>query len=619
MQKKFIKNPYSLFVVLFCSSFIVYFRFHDPVSNVLSWDVFGYYLYLPARFIYHDLALKDLTWINHIINQYHTSSTFYQACLGPTNHMVFRYSMGLAYLFSPFFFIAHWLAPVLGYPADGFSLPYQFSQVIGALIWCVAGIVMLRKLLLKYFSDGVVAFTLLTILMGTNYLGTAAISTLMPHIYLFTLYTLIFWFTSRWYENKRPVNLVILGFLIGLSILIRPTEGISILIPFLWGVHDRSTLLERVKKIFQSETLVITFLLPLILVILPQLYYWNFSAGKFLYDSYVNPGEGMDLLPPHTIKFLFSFRKGWFIYTPVMLFAVYGFYLLFREKRTIFWALTVYFIINLVIVSSWSNWWFGACFSQRGMVQSYSLMAIPLALVIDHWGKLRSGIKYFWFIILSLLILLNLFQHWQYSFGYVISPERETAAYYFKTFWKTSVSPEDQKLLLVDRDMTRDEFMKNLNKYDQRVLGTIDFENRPGKNIIVGSEDTLVHSGKIAFRLDSNCIYTPPVEVRYKDITKKEYAWIKASVWVYPTYDPKNNPTNFVILYTHHRKAYNYHALEIDNLSPSLTPGKWSKIEMYWMTPEVRSGRDVLTIYLWHVGKKPVFVDDLVVEAFEPK
>jgi len=618
MLKKMIKNPLSLTAAVLCSLLIIVFRFHDTINNVLSWDVFGYYLYLPATFIYHDLGLKDLTWVHHIMDKYHNSATFYQACLGPTNHMVFRYSMGLAFLYGPFFFIAHWLAPVLGYPADGFSLPYQYCQVIGGLIWCIIGIFMLRKLLHYYFSDKVVAFTLLAILAGTKYLGTASCSTLMPHTLLFTLYTLILWFTVKWHEDERPGYLIILGIFIGLAIVIRPPEVISILIPLLWGIHNRSSLYEKVKKILHQAVPVIFFLFIIFLVFLPQMLYWKAHAGKFLYDSYVNPGEGFDFFPPHTLKFLFSFRKGWFIYTPVMLVALYGFYFIYREKRQMFWPFTIFFILNLYIVSSWSCWWYGECFSQRGMVQSYPLMVIPIAMVIDHWSKLKSVIRYFWFIVLSFLILLNLFQHWQYYFKYIISPTRMTAAYYFKTFGTTKVHPENTKLLLVDREMSKEEFLRNSNQYTQRSLGGLTFE-KPWNNTNIHPEDSLVHTGEYALRLDTDCLYTPAVVIRYKNITTKEYAWIRVTAWIFPTRDPRENPTKLVTLYTHKGGIYDYNAQDIDKLSSSVTPGQWNKIELYAMILQVRNSNDTLMVYLWHVGRKPVFTDDLKVEAFEPK
>jgi hypothetical protein len=48
-------------------------------------------------------------------------------------------------------------------------------------------------------------------------------------------------------------------------------------------------------------------------------------------------------------------------------------------------------------------------------------------------------------------------------------------------------------------------------------------------------------------------------------------------------------------------------------------PGQWNRITMDYITPEVRAGRDNLSVYAWYQGKEPVYVDDLQVEVFEKK
>ncbi len=122
-------HPWSLAAFLFLAAAIVFGRFLLPRwltydwLSIISWDVVGYYLYLPATFIHHDAGIKDFSWLQGILDTYKPTIGFYQAYTGPAGEYVMKYTMGLAILYEPFFFIAHWIAPVLGYPADGFSLP----------------------------------------------------------------------------------------------------------------------------------------------------------------------------------------------------------------------------------------------------------------------------------------------------------------------------------------------------------------------------------------------------------------------------------------------------------------------------------------------------------------
>ena len=41
-----------------------------PERQVLTWDVFGYYLYLPATVIHHDVALQDGAWLEEVMTTY---------------------------------------------------------------------------------------------------------------------------------------------------------------------------------------------------------------------------------------------------------------------------------------------------------------------------------------------------------------------------------------------------------------------------------------------------------------------------------------------------------------------------------------------------------------------
>jgi len=106
----------SRYTVYFLAFIIVVSRLTFPrwltydVLSILSWDVFGYYLYLPATFIHHDLGISDFSWLQQILDTYHPTNGFYQAYMGPTGNYVMKYPMGLAILYAPFFFIGHLFA-----------------------------------------------------------------------------------------------------------------------------------------------------------------------------------------------------------------------------------------------------------------------------------------------------------------------------------------------------------------------------------------------------------------------------------------------------------------------------------------------------------------------------
>ena len=121
------KLSFSKLTLILMSIIIIYLFFSIKIwkqKNVIENDVLCYYGYLPATFINHDVTLSFLdTNKNSPLHQVWTSANF-------KGKKVIKMSMGLSFLYSPFFFIAHYIAaPMFGYPQDGFCRPYQKFQI----------------------------------------------------------------------------------------------------------------------------------------------------------------------------------------------------------------------------------------------------------------------------------------------------------------------------------------------------------------------------------------------------------------------------------------------------------------------------------------------------------
>ncbi|HET6245536.1 MAG: hypothetical protein H0V01_03555 [Bacteroidetes bacterium] len=616
-------NKLSAGVTLVLSIILVTLIGLNPYPNTISWDVFGYYLYLPAVFIYQDLGLKNIEVIENIIQTYSSTSTFYQATRLPEGVWVFKYSMGMAVLYAPFFFISHFLALFLDYAADGFSPPYQWGLIAGSFFYTLAGLYFLRKVLLKFFNDQITAIALILIVVGTNYFHIVIYSSLMPHNFLFTLYTLVLWFTLKWHETFKIKYIVLCGIVCGLCILSRPSEIVCLLIPALWTINNKESFIEKIRLLLEKKVQILLFLLVVFTTCLPQLIYYKMITGKFLYSSYGNYGEGMEFLKPYTLEVLFSFRKGWFIYTPIMLFAIIGLFMMLKNKWKHSFAIVLFTIVNVYIVSSWSCWWYADSFGQRALMQSFAVLALPLGYFILWLKSKQIYLKVLSSIAFGFFILLNLFQTWQIN-NYIIHSSRMTFSYYLKVFGKTTVQEEDKKLLLVNRFFIGDETVQNEDEFAKTTLGFIDFEKNKTYELSYEKHRKYVlskkqyFSGNTSLKLDSNNIFSPKYEITYKDLTDKEYAWIRVSAMIYPTADLKNDPASIVITFKHKWNNYKYAALNFENL-PHLELNKWNKVSFDYLTPEVRKKSDNLSVYAWNRGKKNIYIDDLKIDVFEPK
>ncbi|MCB9178127.1 MAG: hypothetical protein H6590_01700 [Flavobacteriales bacterium] len=571
-----------------------------PQRQVLTWDVFGYYLYLPATVIHHDVALQDGAWLEEVMTTYTPSATLYQLVDGPDGNRVIKYSSGMAVLYAPFFLVAHGLAGPLGHPADGFSPPYQLSITIGCLAFALFGLVLLRKVLLHFFDDRWSAALLFLIALGTNWFQLVAWDgTLLTHPALFTLYAWLLLATIRWHQTPSWRWALAIGASLGLIALIRPSELVAAVVPLLWGLHDASARRAKWHAMRGNLVHVVGAVGIFLLVVSTQMLYWHATTGEWIFYSYVNPGEGFDLDNPHLRPFLVSFRKGWFIYTPLMLLAVAGIPWLWRRIPKAFWAILVFLIVDVWIVSSWSCWWYaGGSFSSRSMVPAYVLLALPLGAVLQ-WAWERRSTRMLALCFSVGCILLNLFQTWQWSAG-ILSKERMTKAYYKAVFARTKIPADADRLLLVERPLGHDEQLVEEDRYraSERYLAT--YDEQPDS----------------VFTLDAEHPFTPAYESTFADLTAKDHAWLRVSGRFFIADDQAAAPT-VVIHFEHEGGLYKYMAR--DWIVPDSARNTWTTFSVDYITPEVRSRQDKVKAYLWYRSGASARVDDLRVQVYEPK
>jgi hypothetical protein len=606
VQQRISPRSYNYFIFFICIV-LVTIRFSSKIENVLTWDVFGYYLYLPAKFIYKDVAISDQSWLKGLMQTYEPSSTLYQLVTIENGNSVIKYSSGVAILYAPFFFIAHVLASALGYPADGLSAPYQLAILIGSIVWAIIGIITFSKILRHYFDLFTSSILLVLIIFGTNYLQlTAYDGTVHAHNFLFSFYALIIYFTIKWHDTPGYKYAIFLGIAIGFTILIRPSEATCILIPLLWNVHNKESLNRKfnlVKKHFIQFVMTIACVA---LTYLPQLFYWKSVTGSYFFYSYVNSGEGFDFMTPYTLKFLFGFRKGWFVYTPLMIVAILGFYNLFRKNPSLFYAIFIFCIVDVYVVSSWTCWWYaGGSFSSRSLMPIYVILAIPLGYFIDGIRSAAKPNRYLVTGLLIVIVLLNLFQTWQWANG-IINRDRMTKKYYTAIFGATKLKEEDKKLLLVDRGM--DGTFTNEQDYSKKILYENDFKKKEPTDFITDSSGVLPMNGQVPF--------SPGPDVTYSEITEKDHAWIRASVKVFVPEAYNEELPLLVVTFNHDDIPYKYMAKELKR--EELKRNAWNNLEIDYLTPEVRSKNDNVKVYVWQRGKGTVFIDDMIVLGFEP-
>lgn len=426
--------------LIFLVSVFIRFSYHTNNTtngyNATTWDAFGYYAYLPATFIYKDL--KKLEWYKPIEEKYHVSGgVLYQADTLKNGNLSFKYLGGVAVLQTPFFFIGHGVAHMTDAPEDGFSWPYQYAIIWGALFYFLLGLVILRKVLLRYFSDNITTASLLLICLASNILQYISVDGAMSHSFIFPLYSLVIWWTIRWHETAKWKYAFGFAFLVGLASISRPTELIMLFIPLLWLPNENSTWKAKKAFIIKHKSHVIIAILACFIGVLPQLIYWKFVTGSWVH----NVGSKWFFLNPWW-RVLIGFEKGWFIYTPIAIFFVIGLFLM--KQKPYRKAVLTFCLLNIWIIISWSDWRYGASYSTRALTQSYPVFAFALASFLSRIKTIKWQITA---AVLSIyLIALNLFQIWQYN-AQILHYDHMNFAYYKAIYWDSHPSALDYSLM----------------------------------------------------------------------------------------------------------------------------------------------------------------------------
>ncbi len=387
----------SVYVLIGLLALIQFFHLSTfEKKDAVRHDMLAYYGYLPAFFIHGDLTLNSVP---------EAEEGYYTWTVPAENGRVFKMTMGVAIMNAPAFFIADTFARLGTENRTGHDSRYYFFVFLSAVFFFSRGLKYCYEIAVE-FAGPVLSFIVVLIIgFGSNLMYYAFDEPMMSHVYSFFLYALLLRSTLNWVKTADWRSTWGIGLAIGLLTLIRPIHGIAALIPIIYTLSGRISLKGRWPQIFGAATLAV-------FCVVPQLLYWKVLSGEWLFYSYGE--EGFFFSSPMILNGLLGFRKGWFIYTPVAFLILPGLYLLFRERRSLFLASTVFLSAYIYIVFSWWCWWYGGSFGSRPMVDILPICIPMIALAIDRFRLKARAPLAIPIALAFIFIFLNRFQSDQY-------------------------------------------------------------------------------------------------------------------------------------------------------------------------------------------------------------
>jgi len=585
--------------------------FRDDLAgwrHIILSDGLGYYAYLPAILIYHDLSFRQVTEVEKKILGYTRYDPSYLVKEG--DKIVNKYFAGEALALLPFFLLATFFSWIGGVEITGYSFFFQFFTGLGALFYLFLGLFYLKKIMEHFRILPVLsAIILVTILLGTNLFYYSLWQPSMSHVYSFFAINGFLWHSCRVIQNPKRGNILLAGVFLGLTVLIRPTNGIVlILLPFLFNTKEESQIVNGFLKKRKSSFLF--FLGPIILMVCIQLVLWRIQTGHWFIWSYRN--EGFFFGHPQIFNVLFSFRKGLFIYTPLIFLSFLGCFRLLSRDRTRLLSMILFLFFSTYIVASWWNWYYGDSFGERAFIDYYGIYALLLAILMNHRER-KAGT-----VLVSLLLLpfvaLNIFQTWQYT-RHIIHPYSMNKAKYNYVFLKTN--PSYQNCLGGNDEIPG----YTIDTEHTCKVYKNDFEEVPeGWKFSLARAVSYAHSGRFVGFVDSLHEYSPSLEIKPEALSQDPTTfYVKGRIWIYDSIKGASNNLFLVFSVDNFDQQGNYwFGFRVKDI-PDSEVGVWRPCNFSLTLPEFRNPGKILIVYLWNPDKKFTMFDDFSISFFKEK
>lgn len=397
-------------------------------GTIIKADGKGYYAHLPALFIYGDL---NFGFFDRVEDEYGNENLYYDYRKFSEGNVYNKYFAGTALCMLPGFVVGHIVTQFTNLPADGYSKWYQISVSWSAICFTLLTLVLFWQILAKLgIRSEIIAFVLPVMYFGSNWYYYVLAEPAMSHVYSIFLISALFYCALMWAENGQKKWIWLQFALIGLITFIRPLNAVAILLVPAAFPNFQSFKLRFVESIkVPSNLLAPVFALAIVCL---QLIIYKIQTGNFLIYSYEE--EGFNFLSPHMLDILFSYKKGLFLYTPILLLALFGYVTMSKTQTFRAFVLSGFFLLLTYLLSSWWNWYYGGSFSSRAYIEYYLIFLLPLAHLLNN---LKSKIWLNSFkAVLVLLVLFCQFQTYQYRYM-VIHWDAMTKEKYWDAFLNT--------------------------------------------------------------------------------------------------------------------------------------------------------------------------------------
>jgi len=457
---------------------IIFFMLTLPFSNPwVRGDGVGYYAFARSLLIQHRL---DFTrdWLNSNpsfrMERIDAAGTIRPEQYTATGHLDNHFSVGPAILWAPFLVVAH--LGVLAFdrlgghvPANGYSKPYVIAMALGTAFYGFLALFIAFRLAREYVPERWAFVASLGIWLGSSLPVYMYFNPSWSHAQSAFVVAVFVWYWHHTRKSRTWAQWSILGAMGGLMMDVYYLNVVLFLLPLLEILARRrrkhpDSEIEPLGKLALKATV---FFGVVLATFLPTL-----IAKKIIYGSYFNFGytERWYWDSPAFFKVCFSSNHGLFSWTPILILAVAGLFLLRRYDREMALYSIMVFVGYLYLVGCYQNWHGMSSFGNRFFISLTALFVVGLAAFLDALARAwrsRSG-RAFAIGAMALLVLWNMGLIFQW--GTHLIPARGPIPWREAAYNQVAVVPLKAESVVESYLMRRHNLMNRIEQEDVNQL-----------------------------------------------------------------------------------------------------------------------------------------------------
>lgn len=452
-------------------------------------DGVGYYAYARALVVKHNLNFEQ-DWLRanpsfrngrvdadgHILAREYTV----------TGHLNDHFTIGPALIWIPFLEATHALVTVANYlgariPTDGYSWPYLDTMAVVTALAGFCGLFISFRIARKYFPARWAFLATLGIWFASSLPVYMYFNPSWSHAHSAFVVALFLWYWDRTRGNRSLTQWGLLGLISGLMMDVYYPNALFLLVIVVEvGLALAKWLRAAPRGVGKLNSTLwrwAVFACALIVAFSPTLLTRWIIYGNPFATGYTEMGS-WSIRHPFWWRVLFSADHGLFSWTPILLLACSGLFVLWRTNRELGTALAVSAIAFYILIATYPDWDGISSYGNRFFVSLTPVFVLGLTALLAAFERAshnRKAAFSYATAVFALLVAWNL--GFIFQWGMHLIPDRGPISWSEMASNQFRVVPEDISASMARYFTGRRQLMQGIENRDLHQLG----ENDPAQ------------------------------------------------------------------------------------------------------------------------------------------